>query len=149
METTLEKTPAFIEICKSFGFDHNEIPEITSFESACNALGIKTDVPDVSALPEKHQKALIAHYKLIIIAEALNQGWTPNYNDYDEWKYFPWFEVEASEENPSGSGFSRSDCDYWNTHATVGSRLCFRTKTLAKYAGRQFEELYKDYFLIG
>lgn len=123
---------------------------IKTFEDACKALNIKPEsLPVVSALPEKHQKALVAHYKLVIIAEALNVGWQPNWNDYNEYKYFPWFEVEATKEKPSGFGFSYSFTFYDVATTGVGSRLCYRTRELARYAGEQFAELYKDYFLIG
>ena len=33
-------------------------------------------------------------------------------------------------------------------NATVGSRLCYKTRELATYAGRQFEGLYNDFLLI-
>jgi hypothetical protein len=123
---------------------------IKTFEDACAALQLSpTALPDFSMMPEKHQKALLAHAKLIIVAEALNAGWQPNWNDTDEYKYVPWFEIDASEDKPSGFGFSGSYCDFWYSGARVGSRLCFRTRDLALYAGKQFEELYKDYFLIG
>jgi len=123
--------------------------KIKTFEDACAALNLKPELlPDVSALSEKHRKALTAHYKLIIVAEALNEGWQPNWNDSDEYKYFPWFEIEANDENPSGFGFSRTFYVRWRAGTAVGSRLCFKTRELAEYAGKQFSELYKEYFLF-
>ena len=35
-----------------------------------------------------------------------------------------------------------------NADAPVGSRLCYKTRELATYAGRQFEGLYNDFLLI-
>jgi hypothetical protein len=123
--------------------------KIKTFKDACDALKLQSDaLPDVSALPEKHRNAITAHYKLIIIAQALNEGWEPNWNDSYEYKYYPWFEIIASANKPAGFGFSDTDYDFWNTHTNVGSRLCFKTRELALYAGEQFEELYKEYFLI-
>ena len=123
--------------------------KIKSFEDACKALGLDpTKVPEVSMLPEKHQKALIAYYKLFIIAEALNAGWQPNWNDWDEYKYYPWLSVEASEENTSGSGLSFFDYAHAHSHSTVGSRLCFKTREIAEYAFEQFKELYEQAFLF-
>jgi hypothetical protein len=122
---------------------------IKTFEEACEALGVSTAVPDVSALPQKHQKAVIAHYQLVIIAEALNEGWQPNWNDGDEWKYYPWFEVKADQANTAGSGLSYGGCGYATSSTYFGSRLCFKSRDLAKYAGQAFTELYKDYFLLG
>src|SRR4051812_4470554 len=98
--------------------------KIKTFEDACQALGIDpTKLPDVSALPADQQEAIIAHYKLVIIAQALNEGWKPNWNDNSEWKYYPWFEVKASKNKPSGSGLSCHDFVYWAAHASVGARL--------------------------
>ena len=122
--------------------------KIKTFNDACKALKLKPTLPDVSALPKKHQKALLAHYQLIIIAEALNEGWQPDWNNHSEYKYYPWFEVKANAKNPSGFGFSDTRYVYWRTSTSVDSRLCFKSSELALYAGKQFKELYKDYFLI-
>ena len=102
----------------------------------------------MSMLPEKHQKAITAHCKLIIIAEALNEGWTPDWSNDEEWKYYPWFDLEESLKKEPGSGLSYGGCDIDGSLSTVGSRLAFKTRELAKYAGEQFSVLYEDYFLI-
>lgn len=123
--------------------------KIKSFEDACKALGIDpTKLPEVSMLPEQHRNAVVAYYKLFIIAQALNEGWEPNWNDTDEWKYYPWFDVEADESNTSGSGLSFDDYAYTYTSATIGSRLCYKSSELAVYAGEQFKELYEQAFLF-
>lgn len=123
--------------------------KIKTFEDACKHLGLDpAALPDVSKLPVKHQKAITANYKLTIIAEALNDGWQPNWNDWNEYKYYAWFEVEASEEQPAGSGFSHSYCVRSASVTGVGSRLCYKSSELARYAASQFEDLYKDYLLI-
>jgi hypothetical protein len=126
---------------------------IKSFNEACKVLSISDSLPDVSLLPEKHQKALISHYQLIIITQALNfqdagKEWEPNWNNWNQLKYYAWFEVKASEEKPSGFGFSGSYCTRTSTYAGVGSRLCFKTRELAQYAAKTFIQLYQDYFLI-
>lgn len=122
--------------------------QIKSFEDACKALKIGTELPDVSKLPERHAKAIVAHYKLVIIAQALNEGWVPDWSNRSEWKYYPWFDVEASKEQSSGSGLSYYVCVCVCTHTPVGSRLAFKSEEVAKYAGTQFVELYEEYYLI-
>lgn len=122
--------------------------KIKSFKDACKSLKLKPTLPNVSALPRKHQKALLAHYQLIIICEALNEGWKPNWNDSSQTKYTAWFEIKADEKHPSGFGFSITTYDYWLTSTYVGSRLCFKSSELALYAGKQFEKLFIDYFLL-
>lgn len=123
----------------------NITDKVKSFEDACQLLGIEPKVPEVSMLPENHQKAIVAHYKLVIIAEAVNEGWKPNWDNWDERKYYPWFDLEGSS---SGAGFSYFDCDVWRTVSSVGSRLCFKTWELAEHIGKTFIYLYKDYFLL-
>ena len=121
-----------------------------SFEDACEALGLDaTKLPDVSMLHEKHQKAITAHYKLVTIAEALNEGWTPDWSNHREYKYLPWFNVVKKEGSGSGFGLAYDVYGYWDTGTIVGSRLCFKTSDLAKFAGNQFKELYEDSYLIG
>lgn len=123
--------------------------KITSFEEACKARGVDPNVlPDVSMLPDKHRKSFIAFYKLIIIAEALNEGWEPNWNDSRQYKYYPWLYVQASNEKSAGFGLSSSYDVRTRTGASVGSRLCFKTSELAMYAGNTFKDLYTDYLLL-
>jgi hypothetical protein len=122
--------------------------DIKSFSDACKVLGLSEEtLPEVSMLPEKHRKSIIAFYKLVTIIEAINNGWTPNWNDENQWKYYPWLGVEASEENPSGSGFSYSNFNYSVSYTKVGSRLCVDSREKANYLGEQFQDLYKDYLL--
>ena len=122
--------------------------KIKTFEAACAALGIKTTLPVVKGLPEKHQEAIIAHYKLVTITEALNEGWQPNWNDSDQWKYSPWFSVKASSKNTAGSGLSFHVADYWDTDTGVGSRLCFKSRELAEYVAKTFRKLYEQSYLL-
>lgn len=123
----------------------NITDKVKSFEDACQLLGIEPNVPEVSMLPDNHQKALVAHYKLVIIAEAVNEGWKPNWDNWDEIKYYPWFDLEGSS---SGASFSCYGYDGWVTYSVVGSRLCFKTWELAEHIGKTFIDLYKDYFLL-
>ncbi|CAA0192838.1 hypothetical protein [Tenacibaculum maritimum] len=84
------------------------------------------------------------HFKCQFIAEllckSLNEGWTPNWDNSNEHKYYPWFKMGSS-------GFRFVVCDYWTTDSFVGSRLCFKSRKLAKYAGEQFEDLYKKFMI--
>lgn len=86
------------------------------------------------------------NYRLLkLIAKALNEGWLPNWKDSDEYKYVPWFKMNDSS---SASRFSYGGCDGWVTVTNVGSRLCYKSSELAKYAGTQFLEIYRKYMLI-
>lgn len=122
----------------------NITERVKSFEDACQVLGISTNVPDVKGLPRKHQKAIVANYKLIIIAEALNEGWKPNWQDSDEYKYYPWFDMT----NPAGVGcsYAVNAASYATAH--FGSRLCFKNRELAIYFGQQFTDLHNESMLL-
>ena len=122
--------------------------KIKTFEGACKALKIKANLPVVTGIPKRHQKAIVANYKLTIIAEALNEGWKPDWSDRGQYKYYAWFEVKTTPKNKSGVGFSGTLYSYAGTSTAVGSRLCFRTSDLALYAAKQFKRLYKDYLLL-
>lgn len=98
-------------------------------------------------LPEKDRKSIIAFYKLTIIIRALNEGWEPDWSNWDEWKYYNWFYVGKGEDQRS-SGIRYSDTSCTNTNTCTDSRLYFKNIKLAKYAAEQFEELYREYLLI-
>lgn len=118
--------------------------KIKTFEQACKKLGydpVKV-LPKVGTMPKHHQDATVAHAKLVIITEALNDGWKPNWKDSNEWKYYPWFDMSS----PSGPAFH--GCDGWFSFSLVGSRLCFKSEELAEYAGKQFQKLYRQYFVL-
>ncbi len=118
--------------------------EIKSFEDACKKLGIEALLPDFGMIPEKSQIPMLAHYQLCIIVEAINGGWVPDWTDWSQYKYYAWFRMGSA----SGSAFSYDDYANWTSHSTASSRLCFKTREMAEYAGKQFEQLYKDYFVI-
>lgn len=122
--------------------------KIKSFEDACKHLGLNpNDLPVVDMLPEKDRKSIIAFYKLTIIIRALNEGWEPDWSNWDEWKYYNWFYVEKGEDQRS-SGFRCNAAVYASAGTGTGSRLCFKNTELAKYAAEQFKELYREYLLI-
>ena len=120
------------------------IETIKTFEDAMKATG-RPGVPDFSNLPEDLRKYFTAQYKMIVIAEALNEGWNADWSNDDEYKYYPWFYHEPK----VSSGFAFNDASYICSCAVAGygSRLCFRTRALAKYAGEQFIEIWNDILL--
>jgi hypothetical protein len=93
-------------------------------------------------------KALNAYAKLFIIAEALNEGWVPDWADSDQYKYYPWLLVKKNTKNPSGFGLSYDGYDCAGSYSNVGSRLCFKSSELAEYAGKQFKKEYEEAYLI-
>lgn len=143
----------------------NVMERVKTFKDACNELGIEHDkwVQDKKDLGLEAD--VIAYLKLRIIAAALNEGWKPQFTT-DEYRYFPWFYLytqseidEMSEEEKSrvvyrssgnanasgGVAYAYTLYDSSNTSTHIGSRLAFKTRELAEYAGRQFVEIWADY----
>jgi hypothetical protein len=81
-------------------------------------------------------------YRLLkLLVKSLNEGWKPNWDNSSEGKYVPWFDMRGS------SGFRYGGCALWLSYTSVGSRLCFKSSELAKYAGEQFTSTYKQFFV--
>lgn len=143
----------------------NVMERIKTFEDACNELGIDHN----EWMQDKKELGLeadvIAYLKLRIIAAALNEGWKPQFTT-DEYRYFPWFclytqsEIDEMNEEDKSRVVYRSNvnananggvaCAYTNNDSSnsntyIGSRLAFKTRELAEYAGRQFVEIWADY----
>ena len=166
------------EMHKVFGEDTFKPKDITervkTFEDACRELG--EEHPFVSAYTAwiKHeefddQEDILAYMKLRIICAALNEGWEPQFTE-DEWRYYPWNILWTEEELSEKSDEWKTDrhlistgeyqTDYAglafaNSHyapsiagAYVGSLLCLKSDTLAVYCGKQFINIWADFYLI-
>jgi hypothetical protein len=123
-------------------FQINVIDRFKTFEDVLKHFEITVD-----EFYEKYAKLEsdeIAYIKLKLIAEALNGDWTPDWTDSKQYKYFPYFNNASS----SVGGFSYDDYGNWDTFTTVGSRLCFQSAELAKYAGTQFLNEYNEFLSL-
>ena len=86
----------------------------------------------------------VAYKQLKEIVKAFNEGWTPDWTNGSEYKYYPWFKMGSA----SGGGFSYCGYGVWRTGSYVGSRLCYKSSDLAKHAGQLFESIYKDFLTL-
>lgn len=149
---------------------------IKTFADACAALGNHALVNQYRRIAEEQNPPmdgtatdLIAYLKLRIITAALNEGWEPQFTQ-DEERWYPWHVLWTEEELASkdeewkrdrrlttmqnhrgewaGLAFACSANAPSIASATVGSRLCFKSDTLAEYAGKQFIDLWMDFYLI-
>jgi len=98
---------------------------------------------------EKQCKGLtpdeIAYKQLKLIAQALNEAWEPDWTNSSEYKYRPYFYFN----DPSAvGGFSSYVCAYDISGSGVGSRLCYKSGELAKYAGTTFLEIYRSFMTL-
>lgn len=144
---------------------------IKTLDDACNALGDEHPLVTQYRLTAAAYKGdpmtedFIAYLKLRIIVAALNEGWEPKFTE-DEYRYFPWFYFYTKEEYDKLDDEEKGRCvlrsgsfanshhgfvvcyanyDASNSYSSYGSRLAFRTRELAAYAGRQFSEEWSDF----
>lgn len=120
----------------------NTEKKIASYEDACRVLNIQPINEEVfNIFPKEDQRSMLAYHKLTVITRALNNGWKPNWDDQNEWKYYPLFRYVNA-----GLSFASTYYSATYTFAYIGSRLCFPTSALAKYAAEHFADLYRDYY---
>ena len=110
---------------------------------------------------------LFAYARLVIIAEALNEGWKPKF-DGDECRYYPWFYIYTKAEYEELDEDEKKECRvvgrshndayagggvayaYANgassvSYASYGSRLALKTRELAEYCGKQFIDIWERF----
>lgn len=153
-----ERVKTFEDALEVLGEEHPLVNQWWDFEAMTDGAEETRDNAD-----------LIALYKLRVITAALNEGWEPRFTE-DEWRYYPWFTLYTQEEwgeleeeekqcgvlfgglayGGAFAGFVSAYSSYSPSiaSANVGSRLCFKSDALARYAGRQFAALYADFYLI-
>jgi hypothetical protein len=114
----------------------NIMDRIKTFQDVLDAAGLCT-------FPKRSDESddEYAYRQVKLIVKVLNEGWTPNWKDDNQTKYYPWFYMDKA-----GSGFSCDVCDFARSCSSVGSRLCFKSSELAKYAAEQFAPIYKEFF---
>lgn len=115
---------------------------VKTFEDALAIVGASENVKILLSYNglDKDMLSHKAHAKLTIIAKALNEGWIPDWKNHSEYKYYPYFEMNGK----TGFVFGVSYYDFGDS--TVGSRICFHTRELADYAGRNFLSEYRDFY---
>jgi hypothetical protein len=110
----------FNDACKAFGTSEKE------FNKKFDALGLDPDT--------------INYEKLKLVIKAVNNGWKPNWQDCNQPKFYPWFEVLSS-----GFGFDSSSYNCTFAFTGCGSRLCFQSREKSDYTAKQFIELYNGF----
>src|SRR5690349_1493458 len=123
---------------------------IESFEIGCEKLGLDplTCKPDVTNVPERFQKAITATFEMYVIVEASREGKVPDWNNSNERKWEPWFDMEVDENNPSGFRFNASGCSLANSGSSGGSRLCYISEAESDWHAKQHIDKYRDMMVI-
>lgn len=152
--------------------DDNIMERIKTFDDACREVTGKSEEEWLAENETKNMdKDVLAYLKMRIIVAALNEGWKPTFKE-NEYRYYPyyyaytkseWESLSASrrkELDPSvclvvgysdGGSFSgplyvRSHCAWSAANSSIGARLAFKSGELARYAGKQFFDIFKDFY---
>ena len=138
----------------NFRIEEREYEDITnrvkSYADACKVLGIEPMDED-SMKAQGFRPDEIARRQLETITEALNEGWKPNWEYTNEYKYYPYFYIEVNEVKTedgdtfgasAGLSYAFAALAASRAFADLGSRLCFHNRETARYAGRTFTDLY-------
>ena len=148
---------------------------IKTFEDAVAALGaehpfvVSYNIMTERFNPQSDDADIISYLKLRIIVAALNEGWEPKFTE-EEWRYVPvdflYTDEELAEKDedwkrdrcliPTGDYVTEyaglaCACSYHapsTSNANIGSRLCLKTPELATFCGKQFIELWADFWLL-
>lgn len=116
---------------------------VKTYEDACKELGREPyDEKQLAKLGLT--KNDIAYQKMVVIVEALNEGWKPDVCNSNVERWYPWFKPLGS---PSSFAFDDSYYAYEYAVAGSGSRLALKSEQLADYCGKQFLELWKEMLL--
>ena len=145
---------------------------VKTFDDACKELGIDAEAiqqqwqdAGITMLDE------VAYQKLRIITAALNEGWEPEFKK-DEYRYYPYCilytkaEIEQKDDEWKdeynlqlwlgggssnvgalcGLAFATSHLAWSSAVANLSARLAHKTEELAIYSGKQFTELWANYY---
>ena len=153
--------------------DERPITErVKTFEDACKEMGIDAEAiqqqwqdAGITMVDE------VAYQKLRIITAALNEGWEPEFKE-DEYRYYPYGilytkeEIEQKDDEwkdehnlqlwlGGGASYYGAKCglasaysyNAWSVaSANISARLAHKTEELAIYSGKQFTELWANYY---
>ena len=151
--------------------DNRPVTErIKTFEDACAELGDSN--PMVLAYRDMNDNMpdITAYMKLRIITAALNEGWKPQFTK-NERRWYPLLRLynhdemlEMSDEwKQKHTSIYDRDCykgeydglatTYTSNSPSIASssfapHLCYRNVALADYSGKQFIDLWADFYLI-
>lgn len=140
---------------------------IDTFDAACNYLNLNPGITfhvtnNVITLDSEdqqcydilfkyinphHLKAIAAINQLFTIAEAWNKedDFTPDFSDWEQDKWFPWF---VYGKDAAGFVYAYTSCTLTSADAYLGSRLCFKSSERAEQFGKQFTHLYNEVFTL-
>lgn len=151
----------------TFAISFNVMDRVKTFQDAVDELG--NDNPLVRQYNQIYSELgnlmgtdIIAYLKLRIITAALNEGWEPQHT-MDERRFFPCFTLLTKEGYDMLNDADKKKCVSANGaiiyafagcysavyNAADGACFAYKTRELAKYAGKQFLNIWADFVFKG
>src|ERR1035437_8948277 len=112
------------------------LKKIKTVEDAFQATG-RPQV-DFSNIPEDLRVYFESTYNAVVVTEALNDSKKPDWDNWNEPKWRPWFRMSAS-----AFGLHSTNCGSSYSSAGSGSRLQNIDEETAEYSATQFVEVWK------
>ena len=152
--------------------DDNIMERIKTFDDACREVTGKSEEEWLAENEtENMDKDVLAYLKMRIIVAALNEGWKPTFKE-DEYRYYPYYYAYTKSEWESLSALRRKELEpsvflvgghsldgsesgplfvnsyfAWSAATSdIGARLAFKSGELARYAGKKFFDIFKDFY---
>lgn len=154
--------------------DNRPVTErIKTVEDACNELGEENVLVQAYRTAEFNTSGnqndvsdVVAYLKLRVIAEALNEGWEPQFTECED-RWYPIFYFHTQEDidkmsdgknkkplmfgcissggSSCGLAFALSRKGWSRSLSNLSSRLAVKSKELARYFGEQFIDIWSDH----
>ncbi len=131
MKKTKSKKSNYIELSKQF--------------CKKNKLSYSGIIPFVKP-KNNNQEALNATAILFEIIDRANKKdnknneWIPDWSNYNEYKWYPYFYF-------SGSGFAVHYTHFWDSYTVAGSRLCFKNEATCKTTAIKYLPIYEKFMM--
>ena len=93
-----------------------------------------TTEEEFNKLYENLPKHVKAFEKECMVVAFYNKGWTPDFDNQNQYKYFPWFYMD---------NFSLSHVDYCGSLSNVPRRLLFKNEKDCREAVEKYFEVFK------
>lgn len=120
-------------------FFENIIDKIKDFDDILELSGYESEEEFLPYKKPKNKKEIKLNNiaRLQLISEVYNEGWVEDWNNNQQYKYYPYF-------NKSSYSWVVYGCDYYCGSSSVGSLVYFKDKEKALDAGNKFIKIYSE-----
>lgn len=108
---------------------------VNPYKEVCKELNIRElTISSFNSLPLEQRKKALTLHKILNIEKVFAEGWIKNWNNRNEYKYYPYYIKEDS-------GWRLYSCSY----ASPGAPAYYKTREIALFIGEIFKDIYIDF----